>query len=178
MGFGYVGLTTAVCFASRGFSVRGFDVDRVKVSKINNGVVPFHEPQVSDLLKSSLSTGFRASSDKIELGEITFITVGTPSNSDGSIDLSYIKSASEMIGKALKNSRGRPLVVVKSTVVPGTTENVVKPIIESFSGKKVGKDIGLAVNPEFLREGSAVKDMFEPDRLVIGEYDRESGDRA
>src|SRR5208283_3134022 len=115
-------------------------------------------------------------SDNIELGDITFITVGTPSGSDGSIDLSYVKSASEMIGKALKNSQGHHLIVVKSTVVPGTTENVVKPIIESFSEKRVGEGIRLAVNPEFLREGSAVKDMFEPDRLIIGEYDRESGD--
>ena len=176
VGFGYVGLTTAVCFASRGLFVRGFDVDNAKVSEINNGVVPFHEPQVSDLLKDSLKTGFTASSDKIELGDIIFITVGTPSASDGSIDLMYIKSASEMIGKALKNSRGYRLIIVKSTVVPGTTEGVVKPIIESSSGKKVGDGFGLAVNPEFLREGSAVKDMYEPDRLVIGEYDRRSGD--
>ncbi|MHB2037624.1 MAG: UDP-glucose dehydrogenase family protein [Nitrososphaerales archaeon] len=176
VGFGYVGLTTAVCFASRGLYVRGFDVDSAKVSGINNGVVPFHEPQVSELLKDSLKAGFAASSDKIELGDLTFMTVGTPSAGDGSIDLSYIKSASEMIGKALKNSRGYHLIIVKSTVVPGTTEGVVKPIIESFSGKKVGDGFGLAVNPEFLREGSAVKDMFEPDRLVIGEYDRRSGD--
>jgi len=176
VGFGYVGLTTAVCFASRGLFVRGFDVDGAKVSGINSGIVPFHEPQVSDLLKSSLKAGFAASSDRIELGDIIFITVGTPSASDGAIDLSYIKSASEMIGKALKNSRGYRLIIVKSTVVPGTTEGVVKPIIESFSGKKVGDGFGLCMNPEFLREGSAVKDMYEPDRLVIGEYDRRSGD--
>src|SRR5208283_2393933 len=97
VGLGYVGLTTAVCLASRGIPVSGFDVEVARVARINEGIVPFHEPQVSELLKRSLNAGFVATSDEIELGDLIFIAVGTPSKDDGSIDLSYIKSASEMI---------------------------------------------------------------------------------
>jgi UDPglucose 6-dehydrogenase len=177
IGFGYVGLTTAVCFASEHLSVSGFDVDADRVAKIKQGTVPFHEPMVAELLRDSLGPGFKISSESLDLGDIIFLTVGTPGNDrDGSIDLSYIKSASGVVGRALSSSDGYRLVVVKSTVVPGTTENIVKPILESSSGKKAGEGFGLAVNPEFLKEGSAVRDMFEPDRLVIGEYDRKSGD--
>ncbi|MGI0090079.1 MAG: UDP-glucose dehydrogenase family protein, partial [Nitrososphaerales archaeon] len=120
--------------------------------------------------------GFKVSSEKLGLADIIFLTVGTPSSNDGGIDLSYIKNASEMIGKALKDQEGYHLIAVKSTVIPGTTENTLKPILESSSGKSIGEEIGLVMNPEFLREGSAVQDMFEPDRLVIGEYDKKSGD--
>ncbi len=176
IGFGYVGFTTAVCFASRGLPVYGYDVDKEKIAKINRGIAPFHEPKVTDLLEGSLQSGLKASSDRLELRDINFITVGTPEGKDGAIDLSYVKSVSETIGKALKNLSGYRLIVVKSTVVPGTTEDIVKTTIESFARKEAGKDFGLAMNPEFLREGSAVQDMFQPDRLVIGEYDKKSGD--
>ena len=108
--------------------------------------------------------------------EVTFITVGTPSKEDGSIDLTYIKNASRMIGEALRLKNGWHLVVVKSTVLPTTTENFVKRIIEEASGKMCGEGSGLCVNPEFLREGNAVEDTFKPDRIIIGEVDRRSGD--
>jgi UDPglucose 6-dehydrogenase len=181
IGLGYVGLTTAVCFASRGIHVNGYDVDTDKMQRIRNGEVPFHEPGVSELLKKTLSDGtFELGQDALGSSDIIFFTVGTPASPrDGKIDLTYIRKASEMIGNALKNSGSDikyRLLVVKSTVVPGTTESTVKPIVEDVSGKIFGRDIGLGVNPEFLKEGSAVSDTFEADRLVIGEFDQRSGD--
>jgi UDPglucose 6-dehydrogenase len=179
-GLGYVGLTGAVCFASRGFRVIGFDIDRRKVELISSGKPPFYEPQVEGLLREALERGLLSlTHDPIEAikhSDITFITVGTPSNPDGSINLEYVKSTSIQIGGALKRKSGYHLVVVRSTVVPGTTENIVKPIIESYSGKKCGEGWGLCSNPEFLREGSAVKDTFNPDRIIIGELDKASGE--
>ncbi len=106
--------------------------------------------------------------------EITFICVGTPSKEDGSIDLRYVKSASKGVGEVLANKDDFHVVVVKSTVLPGTTEGVVKSIIEKESGKKEFKDFGLAMNPEFLREGNAVEDFFNPDRIVIGVKDEKT----
>jgi nucleotide sugar dehydrogenase len=179
IGLGYVGLTTAVCFASRGIHVNGYDVDADKVARIRKGEVPFHEPGVSELLKKTLQDGtFELGRDALGSADICFFTVGTPASpKDGKIDLTYIRKASEMIGNSLKNSGSQyRLLVIKSTVVPGTAESTVKQIVEQVSGRRFGKDIGLAVNPEFLKEGSAVTDTFEPDRLVIGEFDSMSGD--
>lgn len=178
IGLGYVGLTTAVCFASRGIHVFGFDVDAEKLQKISMGEVPFHEPGVPELLKQTLTDKtLKLGRNAINSSDIIFVTVGTPAGENGEIDLTFIRKASEMIGTALKNAGNQyRVIVIKSTVVPGTTENVVKPIVEAFSGKLFGRDIGLAVNPEFLKEGSAVEDTFDPDRLVIGEFDERSGD--
>jgi nucleotide sugar dehydrogenase len=179
-GLGYVGLTTAACLASRGFKVICFDVDEVKVDAVNSGRAPFFEPKLDELLRRAVEEGYlRAVKDpKIAIlnSEVTFITVGTPSRDDGSIDLTYVESASRMIGEALRLKSGWHLVVVKSTVLPMTTENVVKRIIEEASGKSCGEGFGLCVNPEFLREGSAVEDTFKPDRIIIGEVDKRSGD--
>jgi UDPglucose 6-dehydrogenase len=108
--------------------------------------------------------------------EIIFVTVGTPSLPDGSIDLGQVTSASESIGEAFKETEGYRLVVVRSTVVPGTCDLTVKPLLEKTSGKTCGRDFGLCANPEFLKEGSAVRGMLKPDRLIIGEYDNKSGD--
>jgi len=179
-GLGHVGLTTAACLASRGFRVIGYDIDGEKVKRINNGEAPFFEPGLDELLRDSVKNGMlRATTDPMEAvlnTEVTFITVGTPSAPDGSIDLRYVESASRMIGEALRHKKDWHLVVVKSTVIPLTTERVVKPLIEEASGKRCGYDFGLAMNPEFLREGSAVRDTFKPDRIVIGEFDKRSGD--
>ena len=112
----------------------------------------------------------------IKNSDISFICVGTPSNADGSIDLKYIKSASAEIGKSLKSTDGYHLVVAKSTIVPETTEKIIIPIIEEYSGKRAGKDFGVCMNPEFLKEGKAIEDFINPDRIVIGEFDKESGD--
>lgn len=181
IGLGYVGLTTAVGLAKKGIPVVGYEIDSKKVQKIRGGAVPFEEPMVKELLKESLKEGTFKVDEKIpKISDIVFLTVGTPSDKrDGTIDLTFVKSVSKMIGEILRSSDKSvdyPVVVVKSTVVPGTTENIVKPIIEEASGKKAGHDFGLAVNPEFLKEGAAVQDMFEPDRIVIGEFDKRSGD--
>jgi len=175
IGLGYVGLTTAAALASRGYRVMGYDVDKQKVDRINRGEPTFYEPGLSSLLRKALRKGFRADTVLHE-SEVYFITVGTPSLKDGSVDLSYVKAAAESIAKALGGSFPYSLVVVKSTVPPGTTERVVKAIIERESGRSFGQGLGLVANPEFLREGSAVKDALFPDRLIVGELDKRSGD--
>ncbi len=181
VGAGYVGLCTAVGFASRGYKVFVFDVDEKKISKVNQGVAPFHEPMLQEKLAESIQNGalkgFVNQVDKV-IGEtdLTFVAVGTPSKADGCIDLGYIESASSSIGKALKNKGGYHVVVVKSTVVPGTTQDVVKPILERESKKKCGVGFGLCMNPEFLRQGSAFHDTLNADRVVIGSIDKQSGD--
>ncbi len=177
VGLGYVGLTTALCFASRGFNVVGVDIDANKIDAINNKRLPIHEPGLDRILTESLGKGFTPTSE-IPHSDIYFITVGTPSKKDGSVDLQYIEKASEDIGSAIEagGADTHPLMIVKSTVPPGTTRNVVKARVERKSGKNVGVDIDLCSNPEFLREGSAVEDTLNPDRIIIGEYDKRSGD--
>jgi UDPglucose 6-dehydrogenase len=179
-GLGYVGLTTAVCLASKDIRVIGVDVDSHRLAKINNGQLPFHEPGLEELLIEVLMTdAFSCTKDSLTAvrdSKVSFITVGTPSNKDGSIDLEFVRSASQGIGKGLQNDDNYHLIVVKSTVIPGTTEMIVKPAIENHSKKQVGRDFGLCVNPEYLTEGAALQCMFNPDRLVIGEYDKKSGD--
>lgn len=172
VGLGYVGLTVAACLASRGFRVIGVDVDPERVEAVNRGRSPVHEPGLDRLLRSSLRRGtLRATTDYGELAgtDVTFITVGTPSLQDGGIDLRYVIEASNSIGRAIGSKDGRHLVVVKSTVLPGTTEGVVAPALAGSSGKALGGDLLVAVNPEFLREGSAVRDMLRPDRIVVGD---------
>jgi len=172
VGLGYVGLTLASCLASKGFRVIGIDVDRGRVEAVNSGRSPLQEPGLERLMRSSLRRGtLKATSDHEELSktDLTFITVGTPSLPDGSIDLRYVVEASRSIGRALRSKEGRHLVVVKSTVVPGTTERVVAPIVAEASGRDLGDSLLVAVNPEFLSEGSAVRDMMKPDRIVIGD---------
>lgn len=177
MGLGYVGLTTALSFSRAGVNVEGFEISEEKADSIAGGVVPFFEPGISELLRECLANGTFVVSDSLEPSEINFISVGTPTREDGSPDLSYIKDASGMLGGVLAKSTAYSLVVVKSTVIPETSEHLVKPFIEEKSGKQVGRDIGLAMNPEFLREGSALQDISEPDRIVIGEFDKRSGDK-
>ncbi len=180
IGAGYVGLCIAVGFASKGYKVIAIDHDSKKVILINKGIPPFHEAGLKDLLQENLKEGYLECTldckEAILKTDITFIAVGTPSKRDGSINLQYVKNAAREIGKALKEKENYHLIVVKSTVIPGTTENVVKPIIEKQSGKRCGEEWGICVNPEFLREGSAVNDTLHPDRIIIGEYDKKSGD--
>jgi UDPglucose 6-dehydrogenase len=180
IGTGYVGLCTGVGFATKGFKVITSTHDSNKVKSINEGTPPFYEPGLKELLKKAVSEGcLRCVTGRDEAvlnTDVTFIAVGTPSLPDGSIDLKYIKEAAKEIGEALARKDEYHLVVVKSTVIPGTTQNVVKPPLEEHSKKRCGVDFGLCMNPEFLREGSAVHDTFHPDRIVIGEYDKKSGD--
>ncbi|MEM4494905.1 MAG: nucleotide sugar dehydrogenase, partial [Candidatus Caldarchaeum sp.] len=170
IGLGYVGLTTAACLASRGFKVMGIDVDQNKVETIKAGKAPFKEPGLEKLLKKSRHN-FGCSSDYAEASDadFVFISVGTPSKPDGGINLSYVAEASHSLGEALASRRRSCTVVVRSTVVPGTTRGLVKKELENASGKTVGDGLFLCVNPEFLREGNAVQDTFNPDRIVIGD---------
>ena len=181
IGAGYVGLCTAVGFASKGYSVVACDVDEEKIAKINKGIPPFHEPGLQEKLSESLQSGnlkgVVGQTDQVILEtDLTFVAVGTPSKPDGSIDLKYIESAACNIGKALKQKDSYHVTIIKSTVVPGTTQNTVKPILEKESKKVAGKDFGLCMNPEFLRQGSAFQDTVNADRVVIGSFDERSGD--
>lgn len=181
IGIGYVGLCTAVGFASRNFKVVASTHDAEKAAKINRGIPPFHEPHLKRLLKKTIETGYLAclqgqTEAAVCQTDLTFNAMATPSKPDGSIDLEHITKSTNEIGKALKTKDAYHVVVVKSTVVPGTTENTVRPILEQRSKKRCGQHFGLCMNPEFLREGSALKDTFSPDRMIIGEHDKKSGD--
>jgi UDPglucose 6-dehydrogenase len=182
IGVGYVGLCTAVGFASKGFTVISSDVDAEKVAKIKEGIPPFHEPSLPEMLKQTIENGnlkcLANQTQKAVLEtDITYIAVGTPSKPDGSIDLQFIETVSSDIGKALNQKGNYHVVVVKSTVVPGTAQNTVKPNLEKQSKKRCGEDFGLCMNPEFLRQGSAFQDTFNADRVVIGSFDQKSGDK-
>jgi len=180
IGTGYVGLTTSVGLASKGHDVICLDIDRKKVDKINSGITPIFEEGMEGLLKQILEKKkLMATTDTrfaILNSDVSFIAVGTPSNDDGSMNLDYIKKASGDVGAVLKNKDSYHVFAVKSTVVPGTTEEIVKREIEKVSGKKAGKDFGLCMCPEFLKEGVALKDFLSPNRVVIGELDKKSGD--
>lgn len=173
VGVGYVGLVTGACFASVGHEVICVDNDPAKVDKINSGKSPIYEAGLDELLNKYIGRQLIATTDlktAIDSTELTMIAVGTPF--DGQIiDLSYIKQVAEEIGKLLKDKSDYHVVVVKSTVVPGTTDDVVLPLLEQYSGKKAGKDFGVGMNPEFLREGEAIGDFMYPDRIVLGGID-------
>ena len=181
MGIGYVGLCTAVGFASKGYNVIASTHDAQKAVKINKGIPPFHEPNLQEMLKEAIQKGYlKCLTNQTEKAvletDLTFNAVGTPSRPDGSIDLQFIETSTHDIGKALNKKNTYHVVIIKSTVVPGTTQNLVKPILEKESKKKCGLDFGLCMNPEFLRQGSAFEDTINTDRIVIGEYDKKSGD--
>jgi len=174
IGSGYVGLVTGVCLAKLGNSVELIDVDENKVKAINSGVCPIWEEGLEALLKevpTEASTDYR----KIADSELVFICVGTDSAADGSLSLARVREAGEQIAVVLQDSSHYCVVCLKSTVPPGSTEEVLIPALEK-SGKKVGADIGVCMSPEFLREGKAINDFFHPSRVVIGSYDSRSGD--
>jgi UDPglucose 6-dehydrogenase len=179
MGTGYVGLATGVGFAVKGNDVICVDIDKKKVDMINRGISPIFEPHLDRYLRDALKNGrLRATTDTkgtIAETEVSFISVGTPSLDDGSIDLSFIETVARQIGEVLKTKSEYHVIVVKSTIVPGTTEGIVMRNIEKASGKKAGKDFGICMNPEFLREGRAIEDFLKPDRIVIGENDKRTG---
>lgn len=178
IGSGYVGSVSAACFAELGHEVICIDIDEEKVKMINSGRAPIWEEGLDDLLEKYSQKTLIATSDydyAVQNSDASFICVGTPSGEDGSIDLSIVKAASASLGKAIAKKEHYHVVVVKSTVVPETTEKVVLPIVEEHSGKKAGKDFGVVMNPEFLREGKAVYDFMHPDKIVVGAIDERSG---
>lgn len=173
IGTGYVGLVSGACFAEIGHDCTCVDIDASKVAKINGGHAPIFERGLAELLARHVGTGLRATTDlasAIQATDVTFIAVGTPFDGQH-IDLSYIRDAARQIGLSLRDKRGYHVVVVKSTVVPGTTDEIVIPALEQASGKRVGRDFGVGMNPEFLTEGVAVDEFMRPDRIVIGGHD-------
>lgn len=176
LGTGYVGLVSAACFAKLGHNVICVDVDKEKVNKINNSISPIYEKNLEEILKKYKDniTATTSYTEAIKNSEITFICVGTPSKKDGGIDLSYIDQAAASIAQEIKKKKDFHTIVVKSTIVPGTTQNHVLPLLEKNSGKKAGVDFGVGMNPEFLREGVAVDDFLHPDRVVNGFYDEKT----
>ncbi|MEM9601222.1 MAG: UDP-glucose/GDP-mannose dehydrogenase family protein [Pseudomonadota bacterium] len=177
-GTGYVGLVSGVCLAAKGHDVVCVDVDETKVDKINRGEPPIYEVGLAELLEQTLGTRLRASTDlkaAVIESDLSLIAVGTPF--DGSaIDVSFIRQVAREIGVALRERSDYHMVVVKSTVVPGTTDDVVLPILERESNKKAGVHFGVGMNPEFLREGDAISDFMNPDRIVVGGNDDKARD--
>ena len=177
---GYVGTVSAGCLAQDGHEVVGVDPVRTKVDLINAGQSPIIEADIGEIVATNVKAGrLRATSDQdqaIRETELSFVCVGTPSQTNGNLDLTYIRRVCELIGEALKKKSARHTVVIRSTILPGTMHQIVIPILEEYSGKKAGSDFGVCNNPEFLREGSAVKDFNSPPKTVIGEFDRASGD--
>lgn len=174
VGAGYVGIVTGACLADRGHEVVLADVDAARVAALQSGHSPIHEPGLSDLVARTAGETLRATTDLGEAiggSDITFIAVGTPDGEEG-IDLRHVVSAARGIGSALRTSDDYHLVVIKSTVIPGTTEDVVLPLLELSSRKRAGVDFGVGVNPEFLTEGRALADFQEPDRIIFGSSDR------
>jgi UDPglucose 6-dehydrogenase len=179
IGAGYVGLVTAAALASKGHDVIVVDTDKTKVSMVNRKKSPIFEEGLDDMLSSCIeSNRLRATGDYKEIlaTDITLICVGTPSNPDGSMNLSHIKESARDIGKILGAKSKRHTVVVRSTVVPGTTKGIIIPALEQYSGKKAHVDFDVAVNPEFLQEGRALHGFFNPDRIIIGEEEPRAGD--
>jgi UDPglucose 6-dehydrogenase len=166
VGCGYVGLVSGVGFASLGHNVLGLEIDERRANLIRSGIAPFHEPGLEEKLRASLNEGrFRVSSrieDAVE-GDVVFLCVQTPQGPDGNLNTEFIVEAARQVGIALSTNPRRRVVVVRSTVVPGTTEELVAPALAAAA-----HDVAVATNPEFLREGSAVSDFLEPDRVVIG----------
>lgn len=177
VGTGYVGLVTGACLASVGHCVTCVDISPERVAAINGGEVPFYEPGLPELLCTVLVNGrLRATTNLVEAvvgSELTFIAVGTPLAGEA-IDLSQVVAAAGQVGRALREISGFHVVAIKSTVVPGTTDGLVRCVLEETSKRRVG-DFGLCMNPEFLREGLAVGDFMDPDRIVIGQWDKASG---
>jgi len=169
VGSGYVGTTIAACFASLGHDVTAIDIDETVVSRLNNGEASIHEPGLDDLLAEHAGGRLVATTDYDAIADtdVTFLALPTPAREDGSIDLSIILNAAEAVGDALATKSDRHLVVVKSTVTPGSTDREIGPTLRAAAGDDTGR-IGLAMNPEFLREGSAVSDFLDPDKLVLG----------
>ena len=178
-GLGYVGCVTAACLADRGHSVVGVDVSQSKVDLLNAGQATIVEEGIAELVRSAHQSGrLRATTsaeDAVASTDISLVCVGTPSQSNGNLDLKYIERVCEQIGAALRSQNRRHTIVIRSTVFPGTTDNLARPALERSSGKRADHDFGLAMNPEFLREGSSIRDFNAPPFTVIGTADAATG---
>ncbi|CDM66241.1 nucleotide sugar dehydrogenase [Pyrinomonas methylaliphatogenes] len=177
-GLGYVGCVSAACFAKEGHEVVGVDVNPTKVEIINDGRSPIVEPGMDELIAEVVAAGrlraTTAAKEAIESSDVSLVCVGTPSAPNGSLNLTYVKRVCEEIGAAIEGKSRPHTVVIRSTMLPGTIEGVVVPTLEIYSGKKVGRDIGICINPEFLREGSSLADFYSPPFTLIGADDEET----
>ena len=180
LGLGYVGAVVAGCLARRGHEVIGVDTEPAKVALVNAGRSPIIEREIEEIIAEEVAAGrLSATMDvaaAVTRSDLIMVCVGTPSRANGEIDLRHVRRVCEQIGAALRSHAGAPVVVVRSTLLPGTTRTLVIPTLEAASGRQAGTDFGVCVNPEFLREGSAVRDYLEPPKTVIGELNRASGD--
>ncbi|MEO5817801.1 MAG: nucleotide sugar dehydrogenase [Gemmatimonadaceae bacterium] len=174
-GLGYVGCVSAACLAREGHRVVGVDVSRSKVDMINAGTATIVENGIGELVAEMVASGkLTATTDvasAVAQTQISLVCVGTPSQANGGLDLAYVRRVSAEIGAALRDKADWHVVVIRSTVLPGTTADIVTPILEEYSGKKAGVDFGVSMNPEFLREGTSIKDFDDPPFTVIGAED-------
>jgi GDP-mannose 6-dehydrogenase len=180
LGLGYVGAVSAGCLAKDGHEVIGVDPERTKVDLINAGRSPIIEQDIGGIIQEQVAAGRLSATTEVEHAvrntDLALVCVGTPSQPNGGIDLKYVRRVCEQIGEAIRNHAGAPVIVMRSTMLPGTMREVVIPILEKTSGKTAGNEFGLCINPEFLREGTAVHDYYHPPKTVIGEVNRASGD--
>jgi GDP-mannose 6-dehydrogenase len=180
LGLGYVGAVSAGCLAKEGHEIIGVDPERTKVDLINRGRSPIIERDIGEIIAEQVAAGrLRAAADladAVRRSDLVFVCVGTPSQANGGIDLSYVRRVCEQIGSTLATHPGAPVIVMRSTMLPGTMREVVIPLLEKHSGKRAGEEFGVCINPEFLREGTAVHDYHHPPKTVIGEVNRASGD--
>jgi GDP-mannose 6-dehydrogenase len=177
-GLGYVGCVTAACFARNGHEVIGVDVNRVKVELINDGRSPIVEPGVDELIAAAVREGRLVATVEagraIQQTDLSIVCVGTPGQSNGSLDLTFVKRACRQIGEELAAKPGYHVVALRSSMLPGTMETTVAPALEVFSGKRAGRDFGMAIIPEFLREGSSIADFDDPPFTLIGASDSDA----
>jgi len=179
-GLGYVGTVSAGCLAQEGHEVIGVDPETRKVDLINAGKPPIIEKDIGEIIERQVAAGRLSATTEAAVAvrqtDLFLICVGTPSRSNGDIELKYVRRVCQEIGTALRDHQGAPVVVIRSTMLPGTMREVVIPTLETYAGRRAGVEFGVCINPEFLREGTAVDDFFDPPKTIIGELNRASGD--
>ena len=179
-GLGYVGTVSAGCLAQEGHEVIGVDPETRKVDLINAGKPPIIEKDIGEIIERQVAAGRLSATTEASVAvrqtDLFLICVGTPSRSNGDIELKYVRRVCQEIGTALRDHQGAPVVVIRSTMLPGTMREVVIPTLETYAGRRAGVEFGVCINPEFLREGTAVDDFFDPPKTIIGELNRASGD--
>ncbi|HEY8559748.1 MAG TPA: nucleotide sugar dehydrogenase [Pyrinomonadaceae bacterium] len=179
-GLGYVGAVSAACFAAEGHQVIGVDVNQTKVDIINAGNSPIIEEGIGELVRQAVDANrLRATLDvreAVENSDVSIVCVGTPSNDNGSLKLDYVERVSQQIGEAIAGKSSPHTVVMRSTMLPGTIASLVKPTLEKYSGKRCGTDYDVAINPEFLREGTSIKDFYAPPFTLIGADSEQTGE--